>query len=54
MTLAQNVKSKKALPTLQGTVHLVTLGNNALACTKGLTLPKGMTLKDLINAGRKR
>ena len=33
---------------------LVKLTQEALASTAGTTLPEGMTIKDLINAGRKR
>jgi len=33
---------------------LVKLGHEALACTAGTTLPEGMSIRDLINAGRKR
>ena len=34
--------------------NLVELAERALAASKGTSLPKGMTIKDLINAGRKR
>ncbi len=34
--------------------NLAELARQALASTKGTSLPKGMTIKDLINAGRKR
>ena len=33
---------------------LAELADRALASTKGTSLPKGMTIKDMINAGRKR
>jgi prevent-host-death family protein len=34
--------------------NLVELARRALAASKGTSLPKGMTIKDMINAGRKR
>jgi len=34
--------------------NLVELAERALAASKGTSLPKGMTIKDMINAGRKR
>ncbi len=34
--------------------NLIELGKRALAATKGTSLPKGVTIKDMINAGRKR
>jgi prevent-host-death family protein len=33
---------------------LLKLGREALAITAGTTLPKGMSLEDVVNAGRKR
>ena len=34
--------------------NLMELAKRALASSKGTSLPKGMTIKDMINAGRKR
>jgi HTH-type transcriptional regulator/antitoxin HigA len=34
--------------------HLQKLARRALTSTKGTSLPEGMTIKDLINTGRKR
>jgi prevent-host-death family protein len=34
--------------------NLVEMAQRALDSTKGTSLPKGKTIKDLINAGRKR
>jgi prevent-host-death family protein len=34
--------------------NLMELAKRALAASKGTSLPKGMTIKDMINAGRKR
>jgi len=34
--------------------NLIELAERALAASKGTSLPKGMTIKDMINAGRKR
>jgi prevent-host-death family protein len=36
------------------TPNLSELAERALAASKGTSLPKGMTIKDMINAGRKR
>jgi prevent-host-death family protein len=36
------------------TPNLVELAERALAASKGTRLPKGLTIKDMINAGRKR
>ncbi len=36
------------------TPNLVELAERALKASKGTSLPKGMTIKDMINAGRKR
>ena len=36
------------------TPNLMELAERALAASKGTSLPKGMTIKDMINAGRKR
>ena len=35
-------------------IDLVAMANRALELSKGTSLPKGMTIKDMINAGRKR
>ena len=34
--------------------NLIELAERALAASKGTSLSKGMTIKDMINAGRKR
>jgi prevent-host-death family protein len=34
--------------------NLVEIGRRAWESTRGTSLPEGMTIKDLINAGRKR
>jgi len=34
--------------------NLMELAERALVASKGTSLPKGMTIKDMINAGRKR
>ena len=35
-------------------LNLMQLAERALAASKGTSLPKGVTIKDMINAGRKR
>ncbi len=38
----------------RATPNLLELAERALAASKGTRLPKGMTIKGMINAGRKR
>jgi len=43
-----------ASPELSRSKNLAEIGQRALDSTKGTTLPEGMTIRDLIYAGRKR
>jgi hypothetical protein len=50
MKLDKSKKAKRALPS----PNLPEIIERALAASKGVKWPKGMTIKDMINAGRKR
>jgi hypothetical protein len=50
MKLDKIKKAKRTHPS----PNLPEIIERALAASKGTSLPKGMTIKDMINAGRKR